>query len=68
MKSLTLLTIVFLPATFISALFSTTFFSFAEDGWQFSNKFWIYWAIVIPLTIFMLFVWWWLRERKARCF
>ncbi|KAH7559372.1 hypothetical protein BM1_04309 [Bipolaris maydis] len=59
MKSITLLTMIFLPATFISALFSTTFFSFEENGWQFSPMFWIYWVIVIPLTITVVLGWWW---------
>ncbi|XP_014553122.1 hypothetical protein COCVIDRAFT_108561 [Bipolaris victoriae FI3] len=58
MKSITLLTMIFLPATFISALFSTTFFSFEENGWQFSPKFWIYWVVVIPLTITVVLGWW----------
>ncbi|EUC40135.1 hypothetical protein COCMIDRAFT_9931 [Bipolaris oryzae ATCC 44560] len=59
MKSITLLTMIFLPATFISALFSTTFFSFEENGWQFSHMFWIYWVVVIPLTITVVLGWWW---------
>ncbi|KAH9209909.1 hypothetical protein DL95DRAFT_413483 [Leptodontidium sp. 2 PMI_412] len=59
MKSITLLTMIFLPATFVSALFSTTFFSFTEDGWQFSHSFWIYWVVVVPLTVAVLVAWWW---------
>ncbi|OTB05610.1 hypothetical protein M426DRAFT_10358 [Hypoxylon sp. CI-4A] len=58
MKSIALLTMLFLPATFVATLFSTTFFSFDEDGWLFSKAFWIYWAVVIPLTIVVLLAWW----------
>ncbi|KAF3804310.1 hypothetical protein GCG54_00000662 [Colletotrichum gloeosporioides] len=57
MKSITLLTMIFLPATFISALFSTTFFEFHEYGWNFSTRFWIYWVVTVPLTLFVVAVW-----------
>ncbi|OTA64104.1 hypothetical protein K449DRAFT_432618 [Hypoxylon sp. EC38] len=66
MKSVALLTMIFLPATFIATLFSTTFFSFAEDGWLASNAFWIYWVVVIPLTIAVVLVWrFWLGASKS---
>lgn len=58
MKSITLLTMIFLPATFVSAMFSTTFFSFKADGWQFSCMFWVYWVITVPLTVITVFAWW----------
>ncbi|KAI1137157.1 hypothetical protein F5Y05DRAFT_80200 [Hypoxylon sp. FL0543] len=57
MKSISLLTMVFLPATFIATLFSTTFFAFTEEGWLFSSSFWIYWAVVIPLTMAVVLAW-----------
>ncbi|OTA91443.1 hypothetical protein M434DRAFT_76283 [Hypoxylon sp. CO27-5] len=66
MKSVALLTMIFLPATFIATLFSTTFFSFAEDGWLASNAFWIYWVVVIPLTIAVVLVWrFWLGASRS---
>ncbi|PMD49385.1 uncharacterized protein K444DRAFT_622946 [Hyaloscypha bicolor E] len=58
MKSITLLTMIFLPATFISVLFNTAFFSFDKDGWTISSKFWLYWAVVVPVTVVVLAVWW----------
>ncbi|AEO53672.1 hypothetical protein MYCTH_2295331 [Thermothelomyces thermophilus ATCC 42464] len=59
MKSIALLTMVFLPATFISAIFSTTFFSFGEENktWEVSDKLWIYWATTIPATIVTVVLW-----------
>ncbi|KFZ19987.1 hypothetical protein V501_00367 [Pseudogymnoascus sp. VKM F-4519 (FW-2642)] len=68
MKSVTILAMVFLPATFVAGLFSTTFFSFAEnDGWGFSSKFWIYWVVVIPLTAAIVSGWWlWLGESSNK--
>ncbi|KAL1843474.1 hypothetical protein VTJ49DRAFT_1345 [Mycothermus thermophilus] len=57
-KSIAVLTMVFLPATFISAVFSTTFYNFGEDGtWEVSPKQWIYWATTIPATILSVFIW-----------
>jgi hypothetical protein len=54
MKSIAFVTLAFLPATFISAVFSMSFFSFDSDSgsWSVSDKFWIYWAVSIPVTIF----------------
>ncbi|KAI1409011.1 hypothetical protein F5Y13DRAFT_182368 [Hypoxylon sp. FL1857] len=66
MKSVALLTMIFLPSTFIATLFSTTFFSFAEDGWLASNAFWIYWVVVIPLSIAVVLAWrFWLGRSKS---
>ncbi|EPS42093.1 hypothetical protein H072_3950 [Dactylellina haptotyla CBS 200.50] len=53
MKVIAALTVAFLPATFVSAVFSMSFFNNqgGDDGWSISDKFWIYWAFAIPLTI-----------------
>jgi hypothetical protein len=73
-KSITVLTIFFLPATFFSvsgriwflrlkcahfnmkALFSTTFFTFGDDGWEVSDKIWLYWAVTVPTTVIVLLI------------
>ncbi|KAF2176651.1 hypothetical protein K469DRAFT_645505 [Zopfia rhizophila CBS 207.26] len=57
-KSIAVLTMTFLPATFISALFSTTFFSYGEGKWKFSSQFWIYWVVVVLTTLLVLLIWW----------
>ncbi|KAK0668340.1 hypothetical protein QBC41DRAFT_322163 [Cercophora samala] len=58
LKSIALLTMVFLPATFFSSLFSTTFFSYGDDGeWQVSGKMWIYWVTTLPATILIVILW-----------
>ncbi|KAI1119498.1 hypothetical protein F5Y14DRAFT_395549 [Nemania sp. NC0429] len=59
MKATSFIALVFLPPTFVSAVFSTTFFTFGEDStsWQISNQFWVYWVIVIPVTAVCLVVW-----------
>ncbi|KAK4231145.1 hypothetical protein QBC38DRAFT_451522 [Podospora fimiseda] len=60
LKSIALLTMIFLPATFISSFFSTTFFSYGEtrDDWQVSDDQWVYWATTIPATLFIILCWW----------
>jgi hypothetical protein len=58
MKTISILTLVFLPATFISALFSMSFFNFDSDyGWQMSDRFWIYWDVAIPVTALTVGSW-----------
>lgn len=53
MRMIAYLTLMFLPATFISAVFSTSFFNFNPDEkrWSVSDKFWIFWAFSVPVTI-----------------
>ncbi|CRG90551.1 hypothetical protein PISL3812_07595 [Talaromyces islandicus] len=57
MKSIGLLTMTFLPATFISAIFSTTFFEFGEEKLQASKQIWIYWVVTIPSTLLIVVIW-----------
>jgi hypothetical protein len=73
LKSIAVLTMIFLPATFLSvctsfliirilltsflALFSTTFFTFGTNGWEASGRIWIYWVITIPLSLAVIFLW-----------
>lgn len=85
MKTIAALTMMFLPATFVSvssklttkmlyqrgnvvqAVFSTSFFNFspgaqsisqsADGEWVISHKFWIYWAVSGPLTVFTVALW-----------
>jgi hypothetical protein len=40
-------------------MFSTPFFSFAETGLEMSKEFWVYWVIVVPLTVGVVLIWWW---------
>jgi len=67
MKSIALLTMIFLPATFISAIFSTTFFNFSDEGsWEVSDKIWIYWTTIVPATLATVLLWrFWLPNSDA---
>jgi len=67
MITIAAVTMIFLPGTFISAILSTTFFDYGEDGLHVSTKWWVLLATTIPLTIVVFAVWlgWrWKRLRK----
>ncbi|KAI3573448.1 hypothetical protein IWW34DRAFT_706932 [Fusarium oxysporum f. sp. albedinis] len=51
MTTISVMTMVFLPATFVSAILSTSFFYINENGWTASDKVWIFWVVTIPLTL-----------------
>ena len=57
MKTLSLVTLTFLPPTFICAIFSMSFFNYADSGWRVSGKIWIYWAFAIPTTLLTVLIW-----------
>ncbi|KAG6365156.1 hypothetical protein INS49_006763 [Diaporthe citri] len=73
MKTISLLGSIFLPATLLASIFSMTFFNFQngltenDDGPVVAPTFWIYWAVAIPITLFIVIIWWiWDRSREAR--
>ncbi|KAH8591506.1 hypothetical protein B0O99DRAFT_598091 [Bisporella sp. PMI_857] len=53
MKATSFIALVFLPPTYISAVFTTTFFDYGADSrsWGVSEKMWIYSAFVVPVTV-----------------
>ncbi|XXH04230.1 hypothetical protein Hte_010644 [Hypoxylon texense] len=59
MKTIAFFTMAFLPATFLSSVFSTSFFNYNADSgtWKISDKFWIYWAFVVPTTLVAFVAW-----------
>ncbi|KNG45209.1 hypothetical protein DDE82_001768 [Stemphylium lycopersici] len=71
MRTIAVVTMAFLPPTFLSAVFSMSFFNYTppQDGrsgeWSISEKFWIYWAFAVPLTALTLGIWV-LRQRWMR--
>ncbi|KAF1365437.1 hypothetical protein EJ07DRAFT_96580, partial [Lizonia empirigonia] len=72
MRTIAVVTMAFLPPTFLSAIFSTSFFNFnpgnAGEGprWLVSDKFWIYWVFAIPLTCLTLVTWFWQQRLEER--
>ncbi|KAI0509254.1 hypothetical protein F5B22DRAFT_368605 [Xylaria bambusicola] len=66
MKSIALVTLTFLPPTFVSAIFSMSFFdNSTESGWVLSEKFWIYWVFAIPTTLFTVAAWYFLQKKYS---
>lgn len=75
MKTLAIVTMLFLPGSFISALFSTSMFDWDSVdpnsnsiGVRTMPQFTLYWAITIPLTIvtFILFFFWlWMTKLRG---
>ncbi|KAB8360875.1 hypothetical protein FH972_024609 [Carpinus fangiana] len=74
-STFTFITAFFLPGSFIATIFSMTMFDWHLDASSagtssasyVSNRFWIYWVIVVPLTIATLLGWYiWYRFAKAK--
>ncbi|MCJ1253613.1 hypothetical protein MMC24_001425 [Lignoscripta atroalba] len=79
MKTVALITVLFLPGTFVAAIFSMSMFDWQPSSGQATNTtttpsrrpsvspfLWIYWAITIPFTFIVLAAWriWWILEDK----
>lgn len=57
MITIAAVTMFFLPGTFISAILSTTFFDYGDEGLKVSKKWWVLPATAIPLTAIVFAVW-----------
>ncbi|KAK4167923.1 hypothetical protein QBC43DRAFT_297175 [Cladorrhinum sp. PSN259] len=58
MKTLTLVGALFLPGTFLSSMFSMPFFDFSSDmNGPVSKRLWIYFVLLIPVTVIVLGAW-----------
>ncbi|CAO2655074.1 Nn.00g118070.m01.CDS01 [Neocucurbitaria sp. VM-36] len=73
MRTIAVLSMAFLPPTFLSAIFSMSFFDYTPGQgsesaeWSVSGKFWIYWAFAIPLTCMTLGIWFfWQKRPRSR--
>ncbi|KFY25873.1 hypothetical protein V493_04399 [Pseudogymnoascus sp. VKM F-4281 (FW-2241)] len=72
-KTIALLGALFLPGAFLASMFSMSFFNFQNgvvdsnpEGPIVSGSFWIYWAVTIPLTLFIVGMWHYWERRKER--
>jgi hypothetical protein len=71
MKTIAFITMTFLPATFVATLFAMPMFQWNDKQDQIiSRQFWLYWAVVIPLTFTVLLIWmgWWYWRSLRREF
>lgn len=58
MKTIAFVTLIFLPPTFISSIFSMSFFQAGDGGgWGMSDNFWLYWVFAVPTTIATVLIW-----------
>jgi Mg2+ and Co2+ transporter CorA len=72
MKTISILGIVYLPATFVATLFSINMFTWGGTSGEeasslsASPSIWIYWAVAVPLTVITILVWilWSKRENQ----
>ncbi|KAL4995594.1 hypothetical protein BDV10DRAFT_128087 [Aspergillus recurvatus] len=68
MRTLALMSVIFLPATFIASFFSMGMFDWqAPEGSRVvTPRLWIYWAITVPLTLIVAAIWLVLYKRHLR--
>jgi len=57
MKVIAVMTMAFLPGTYIATLFSLPLIQW-DASEVVSRPFWLYWAISIPITVVIFLVWW----------
>ncbi|KAI1737669.1 hypothetical protein F4680DRAFT_427568 [Xylaria scruposa] len=67
MKTIALVTMVFLPATFVASLFSMTFFDWnPPKGEHMSPEIWIYVIIAVGLTLLVVGLWYMIIRRTTQ--
>ncbi|TVY41047.1 hypothetical protein LSUB1_G003808 [Lachnellula subtilissima] len=63
MKAIAVLTMIFLPGTFVASFFAMPLFDWDAETQSgvVKNRFWIYWVVTVPGTVAVLVVWrlWW---------
>ncbi|KAF2279362.1 uncharacterized protein EI97DRAFT_430442 [Westerdykella ornata] len=70
MKAISLVTMIFLPPTFVATFFSMSMFNWEPQGQDpglVSKYLWIYWAVTIPLTVIVVVCWrlWMIKENRG---
>ncbi|KAL4888298.1 hypothetical protein BDV59DRAFT_211209 [Aspergillus ambiguus] len=65
-RTITLLTLIYLPASFVATFFGMNFFDYGGGEFEMSHRLWIFFAVAIPLTIFTVGSWYWLSRRRKR--
>ena len=58
MKTIAALTMVFLPGTYIAAIFGMNMFNYSAESIHVSARWWLYVAITVPMTILTIGIWW----------
>ncbi|KAI5202008.1 hypothetical protein E4T42_04888 [Aureobasidium subglaciale] len=70
MKTIAIVTMTFLPATFVSALLGMNFFAYDPDAhgghMTYSHDLWIYFVISVVLTLGLFALWWMWQQYRRR--
>ena len=68
MKTIAILTMVFLPGTAVASFFSITMFNWSADQGQevVSGYLWVYFVLAVPLTAIVLAIWWTCARRREK--
>jgi hypothetical protein len=56
MKTIAILTMIFLPGTFFCSLFSTPMMDWNKEE-VVGARFWVFWAVTIPTTLAVFVAW-----------
>ena len=64
MKTIAVMTMMFLPGTFFAALFAVPSLKW-DAGVVISDRFWIYWAFALPSTALIILLWWTITNWKT---
>lgn len=67
MKTIAVLTMVFLPGTAVASFFSMGFFNWSGDGGSglTSQWLWIFFVVAVPMSAMVLLIWWvWTRRTE----
>ena len=68
MKTIAILTMVFLPGTAVASFFSITMFNWNANPGQgvVSGYLWVYFVLAVPLTAIVLAIWWISTKRREK--
>ena len=68
MKTVALVTMIFLPGTFVASFFAMPMLNWDAAAYNriVNRRFWIYWIVTLPLTAAVFLVWWVRHYFKGR--
>jgi FtsH-binding integral membrane protein len=64
MKTVAIMTMGFLPATFFAALFAVPSLHWDAPG-VVQDRFWVYWAFTLPTTAIVFLLWFVITDQKG---
>lgn len=63
MKLLAIVSMVFLPLTFVAGVYGMNFINFPEVNWEYGYYFFFFWCI---LSVLLVFIFWYVMERRQK--